>query len=246
MKIFKRLCIFCLLILLTSALFAETSSFLSQEWFINLRDAVYEQRLSSNEVLSIYTVAKNQAEIITQDVQKYIMLARCENLMGMAYQKEGINSEAIAHYERSEYYAKSALNIQATSDAHYALAESISLQCDIKGFSYQIANGMRFVNSANNAISLNQNNTEARYLLAAMYAFPNPPFRNLNRAKRTLEEIIENHNEYMSNDVRFNVYYAMGVVFQKQRQPVEARTWFNRALILYPTNIDVQNRLKEI
>ena len=124
--------------------------------------------------------------------------------------------------------------------------KSISLLCGIRGFGYQVANGQRFINNANRAININQNNFEAKYLLAASNAFADPPFRNLGRAKKLLEEILENINEETAKNIRFNVYYAMGVVFQKQRQPAEARTWFNRALTLYPTNIDVQNRLREI
>jgi tetratricopeptide (TPR) repeat protein len=215
-------------------------------WFIELRDAVLEQQLLCNEVMHIYSIAKNKAEAIDSETEKLVMLARCENLMGQMYQREGQNAEAITHYERGEKYAQSALEIQPSSDGYYTMAESISLQCDIKGLAYQMSNGMRFINNANKAISLNKHNTAAKYLLAAMYAFPHPPFRNLNKAKKALDDIVENDNEFMTKDVRFNVWYAMGVVYQKQKKTEDARYWLNMALTLYPSNKDVQNCLEEI
>jgi tetratricopeptide (TPR) repeat protein len=229
------------LLLITSALFAE-----EPVWFIKLRDVVFEQYLSSNEVMHIYITAKDKAEAINSETEKLVMLARCENLMGQVYEREGQKSKAAAHYEQGESFAQSALAIQQTTDSYYVMAESIALQCNVKGLGYQMLNGMRFINNANNAISLNKHNTAAKYLLAAMYAFPNPPFRDLNKAKRTLDGILENDNEHMKKDVRFNVYYAMGVVYQKQKKPDDARYWFNMALTLYPTNKDAQNRLEEI
>ena len=241
MKKKMKVGITCLLLIMTSTLFAD-----SPVWFTNLRDAVYEQRLSSNEVASIYTTAKTQAQTIASEAEKFVMLARIENLMGMVYQREGQNNEARVYYERGENYANLALAAQRTSDGFFVLAESISLLCGIRGFGYQVANGQRFINNANRAINLNQNNFEAKYLLAASDAFADPPFRNLGRAKRRLDEILENINESTPKNIRFNVYYAMGIVFQKQRQPVDARYWFNKALTLYPTNIDVRNRLGEI
>ena len=237
----KKIFSIMVLTIFTAVLYADAPA-----WFIPLRDAVYEQGLASNEVLPIYNRVKSEAEAISSEVERYIILARIENLMGQIYQWEGRNTEAAAYYEQGESYAQSALNLQHTSEAWYVHAESIALQCDVKGFAYQVANGMRFVNSANRAINFDPHNAAAKYLLAAMYAFPNPPFRNLRRAQNQLEEIIKNDNEYMSKDTRFNVYYAMGVVNQKQRKPTDARIWFERALSLYPTNKDVQNRLGEL
>ena len=174
------------------------------------------------------------------------MLARCENLMGQIYQWEGDTTQAGNYYKRGESFAKSALDIQHTSEGYYVLAESIGLLCNVKGLGYQMANGMRFMYVANRAISLDPHNAAAKYLLAAMYAFPNPPFRNLILARQRLEKIIDTDDEYMPPDVRFNVYYALGFVSQKQNRPEDARFWFDNALALYPANKDVQNRLGEI
>jgi len=231
----------CLLLLITCKLWAE-----APEWFIPLRDAVYEQQLSGGENLSIYTSVKQQAENIASEVERYIIFAKCENLMGQAYQREGKNTDAVTHYERGESYSKLALGKQPTSEGYYVLAESISLLCDLKGFGYQVKNGQRFIDNANKAISLDPHNAAAKYLLAAMYAFPNPPFRNLTKAKQRLEDILNNDNEYMPKDVCFKVYYALGVVYQKENKPNDAKSWFEKALLLYPTNKDVKNRLKEI
>ena len=158
----------------------------------------------------------------------------------------GRNTEAASYFERAESFAQSANRLQQTSETLYILSESIALLMDVKRFAFQVANGMRFMNNINRAISLDPANYEAKYLLAASSIFADPPFRNLRRGQSRLEEIMENHNEQMSKDVRFNVYYAMGVVNQKQRKPADTRIWFERALSLYPTNKDVQNRLGEL
>jgi tetratricopeptide (TPR) repeat protein len=226
---------------LTAVLFAEAPA-----WFISLRDAVFEQKLSGSEILPIYVAAKDHTEGIFSEVDKYIMHARCENLMGQIYQWEGDNTQAGNYYKRGESFANSAIDIQPTSEGYYVLAESIALLCNVKGLGYQMANGMRFMTIANMAISRDPHNAAAKYLLAAMYAFPDPPFRNLRIARQRLEKIIDNDNEYMSPDIRFNVYYALGFVNQKQNRLVDARYWFHKASALYPTNKDVQNRLGEI
>lgn len=226
--------------ILTTVLYADAPA-----WFIPLRDAIIAQELSSSEILPIYTAAKTQAEAITSEFDRFIMLARIENLMGQVYQREGRDTEAIAYYERGESFAQSALNLQRASEAYYILSESIALLLSSRGFLYQVANGMRFTNSVNRAIALDPDNFEAKYLLASSYAYSPLPFRNLRRAATLLEEIIDNARS-LSPDLRFNVYYTMGIVRQKQRRPAEARTWFERALALYPTNKDVQNSLGEL
>ncbi|MDR0442897.1 MAG: tetratricopeptide repeat protein [Treponema sp.] len=234
----KMMCIIGLVS--ASVLYAEAPA-----WFIPLRDAVLEQVLSSSEVLPLYETAKAQAESIVSKNERNVMLARCENIMGQVYQREGQKTEAGAYYGRGETFAKSAIEEQPTSEAYYVLAESIACLCDVKGFGYQVANGMRFINNANKAISLDPNNVEAKYLLVASNAFANPPFRNLSKAKKLLDEILENE-ETLPNDVRFNVYYALGIVHQKEKKPNDARAWFELALSLYPTNKDAQKSLKEI
>jgi tetratricopeptide (TPR) repeat protein len=245
MKI-KNMTIACVLFLLVTGLFAEAPSPSRAVWFIQLRDAVYEQELSSSEVLPIFTTARAQAETIVSEHERYIMFARCENLMGQVYAREGEKNEAAAYYKRGESFAKSALKIETSSEALTMQAESIGLLCNIKGLGYQMANGVRFLGIVNSAINRAPDNYEAINLLAACYAFPDPPFHNLNRAKKLLNDILENDNENIHKEVRFNAYYAMGVVCQRQKRFDDAMVWFTKASAIYPTNNDVQQRLKEI
>jgi tetratricopeptide (TPR) repeat protein len=237
----KRILSIIIFLYFTTVLYADIPT-----WFIAMRDAILEQELSSNGILPIYSTAKSEAEAITSNVERYIMLARIENLMGQAYQRERRNDEAAAYFERGEAFAQSAHRLQQSSETWYVQAESLALLLSVRGFAFQVANGMRFMNMINRAISLDPSNFEAIYLSASSNIFANPPFRNLRKARNLLGEILENNFADMPKDVRFNVYYAMGVIYQIQRNRNEARIWFERALSLYPTNKDTQNRLGEL
>ena len=68
------------------------------EWFLPLREAIYEQNLNSQEITSLYQNISNRARTSLSGAELYIILSRCEYLMGRAYQYEEKKEQAAFHY----------------------------------------------------------------------------------------------------------------------------------------------------
>ena len=214
------------------------------EWFIPLRESIYEQQLNANEILPLYRETSERARTTLSGSEQLIMLSRCEYMMGRAYQFEEKNSEAASHYSEGISYAERAINIQPSAAAYIMLAENISQSCVVRPTSYAIANGLKVERNANNALKLDSRNAAAKHLIAARWVYAPAPFHNYRRGIEMLNDIINENN--MEKDDMFNIYSALGYVYIQQRNTTLARQWLQKSLEVYPTNRYVQSLLAQL
>jgi tetratricopeptide (TPR) repeat protein len=214
------------------------------DWFTPLRDAVYEQRLKADEILPLFRETEKRAETSLAGGEQYIMLSRCEYMMGRAYQYEERKKEAAARYERGIAWAEKSLDVGAGAEGWRMLAENIAQSCAVRPPSYAMVHGLKVEGYAKSALTLDAQNGAALYLLAARSVYAPPPFNDLPRGIRMLEEILAAGNR-LSRDDLFNVYSAIGYAWIKQKKYAQARPWLEKSLDLYPTNRFVLDLLAE-
>jgi tetratricopeptide (TPR) repeat protein len=213
------------------------------DFFIPLRDAVYEQNLTADEIINLYRKTKERAEKALSGIVQFITLSRCEYMMGRAYQYEERKDEAAARYAEGIEWAEKALDAGAGAEAWQMLAENISQSCAVRSVSYAMANGLKVEKYAKNALELNSRNAAALYMVAARWVFAPPPFHNYKKGIRMMEDIITSGD--MQRDDTFNVYSAIGYAYYQQKNFTEARPWFLKSLEVYPTNKYVRGLLEK-
>jgi tetratricopeptide (TPR) repeat protein len=213
------------------------------DFYIPLRDAVYEQNLKADEIVHLYRAVKAQAEAVLSGAAQFITLSRCEYMMGRAYQFEERKDEAAARYAEGITWAEKALDTDAGTEGWQMLAENISQSCAVRSVSYAMANGLKVEKYAKNALQLDARNAAALYMVAARWVFAPPPFNNYKRGIEMMEDIISDGD--MQKDDRFNVYSAIGYAYYQQKKFTEARPWFLKSLEVYPTNKYVRGLLEK-
>ncbi|MDR2900600.1 MAG: tetratricopeptide repeat protein [Treponema sp.] len=239
--------VFCvtafLLVFCSFSLFSEDNL---PGFFLSLREAVYEQNLTSREIIPIYNEAKKQAGLSFRGKDLYLILSRCEYMMGRAYQYEEQKDKAGSHYDAGIEQAQKSLDISPSDAAWQMLAENISQNCAVKSTAYAIANGLKVQTYSENALKLNPNNAACQYMVAARWVFAPAPFHNYKRGIQMMEDIINNNNDGMQKDDRFNVHSAIGYAYFQQKKYKEAKPWLEKSLDVYPTNKFVRSMLNEV
>jgi tetratricopeptide (TPR) repeat protein len=213
------------------------------DWFLLLRDALYEQDLSANDIVPLYRRAETQAEAELSGVDQYLMLSRCEYIMGRAYQYEDRKDEAVRRYEEGMKWAQKALDAESSATGWQMLAENISQSCVVRPVSWVMANGLKVDQYAKKALSLNPRNAAAQHMLAARWIYAPAPLHNFRRGIQMIEEVIAADAVDMQKDDRFNLYSAVGYAYLQQKKYAEAQAWFIKSLTVYPTNKYVQGLL---
>jgi len=205
------------------------------ERMIPLRDAIYEQLLTADEVRPLYLAAVAEARRSTFGVVQYKVLARAEFFMGRALLFEERNSEARPHFAEGLRLAEVAVEAAPSAEAWVLRAENLShlIQADGRR-TFAIANGLDVERFARNALEFDSRNAAAQYLIAARWIFAPRPFNNISRGIGMMEAILENGD--MARDDLFNVTSAIGWAHIQQRNFSDAIPWLTRALEVYPTN----------
>ncbi|MDR2364205.1 MAG: hypothetical protein LBD65_07305 [Spirochaetaceae bacterium] len=221
------------------------------EWFLPLRDAVYEQKLKADEVVPLYREVKRRAEESLSGQGLYLMLSRCEYMMGRVYlydarKDEAWKDDALARFEEGMVQARRSLDIAASSPAWVMLAENLSQSCSIQSVGYVMRYGLDVERYAKNALALDPGNTAAQILMASRWVYAPSPFNNLKRGIQMMEDILNNFDTRLQKDDRFNVCSAIGYAYLQQKNTKEARLWLQRSLSVYPSNQYVQELLSEI
>ena len=211
------------------------------EWFIPLREAIYEQQLTADEITPLYREASAKARGSLFGHDLYVMLSRCEYMMGRAYQLEERNNEASARYEEGIRLAERALEVRESAEAWQMLAENISQNCVVRPPSYAMANGLRVERYSRNALNIDPRNAASRFMIAARWVYAPTPFHNYNRGLQMLKAIPDESDT--QKDDTFNIYSSIGYTYMQQRNHAQARIWFLRSLEIYPTNKYVQSLL---
>jgi tetratricopeptide (TPR) repeat protein len=206
------------------------------DWFLPLREAVYEQRRSADEIAPVYQAALKSAEARLSGYERDAALSRCEYMMGRALQYENRKAEAAAHYEKGMDWAKKSLAERSTAEAYQMLAENISQSCAVRSVTWAMANGLKVEEYAKEALKLDPRNAAAQYMIAARYVFAPAPFHNYRRGLSMMQDIAAGTAADLQKDDRFNVYTAIGYVYVQQKKFPDARPWLEKALAVYPSN----------
>ncbi|MCL2043260.1 MAG: hypothetical protein FWG89_03875 [Treponema sp.] len=211
------------------------------QWMVLLREAIYEQRLTANQIMPLYESTKTAAQNNVSGATLDVALSRCEFFIGRALQYEKREREAAAHYNEGMRLAERALAAAPSADAWLMRAENLSRRCSIGPWTFTIANGLDVERFAKNALSINRRNAAAQILIASRWIYAPAPFNNINRGINMMKAVLED-GDMEKNDL-FNVYYAIGWGYAKQRNHNEARSWLLRAQDIYPTNKNVSEQL---
>ncbi|MDR2418807.1 MAG: tetratricopeptide repeat protein [Treponema sp.] len=215
------------------------------DWFLPLRDAVYEQKLTANEIALLYRTTLHTVETRLSGYERSTALSRCEYMMGRALQYENRKEEAAACYEKGMDWAKKSLAEQPTAEGYQMLAENISQSCAVRSTAWAIANGLKVEQYAKEALKIDPQNAAAQYMIAARYVFAPAPFHNYNRGLRMMQEIADETKANLQKDDRFNVYSAIGYAYIQQKKFTDARPWLEKALAVYPSNQFVRGLLEQ-
>ena len=211
------------------------------DWFLPLRDAVYGQTLTAQEIVPLYQNTANRAKASLSGPSLYIMLSRCENMMGLAYRDAEQKNEAAFHYAEGITWAEKALEEKVSAEAWQMLAENISQSCAVLPSSYAIANGLKVERYSKNALAINGRNSAAQYLIAARWVYAPFPLYNYRRGIDMMTAILSESD--MERDDLFRVQSAIGYAYLQQKNNTQARQWLLRSLDVYPTNKFVQSLL---
>jgi tetratricopeptide (TPR) repeat protein len=214
------------------------------EWYIPLREAIYEQQLTADEIVPIYREISGRARNSLSGVAQFIALSRCEYMMGRAYLYEERKNEAAARFSDGMNFAQRALDIQESAEAWVMLAENLSQSCVVRSVSFAMANGLNVERYARNALAINSRNAAARIMIASRWVYAPSPLNNYRRGIEMMSAILNECD--MEKDDMFNIYSAIGYAYVQLRNSAQARLWLARSLEIYPTNRYVQSLLARL
>ena len=204
------------------------------DWYLLLREVVYEQELKSDEIVPLYNSIKTHAEKSLSGAPLYVMLSRCEYMMGRVYLFEANKPLADKCFDTGMKLAEKAIQTAETDTAWQMLAENLSQVCSIRPWSYVLANGLNVAKFSENALAINKRNAAAQYLVAARWIYAPPPFHNYKKGLDMMLAIIKEGD--MQKDDEFNIYSSIGYAYYLQKNYVQAKIWMQKSLEIYPTN----------
>lgn len=214
------------------------------DWFLPLRDAIYEQQLTADEIEPLYRETVSRARVALSGADLYLSLSRCEYMMGRAYQYENRKNEAMTCYDEGIKMAERSLEIKPSAEAWVMLAENISQSCVVRPASYAMANGLKVEKYAKNALALDTGNAAAKILIAVRWVYAPSPFNNYRKGLDMLSVIpIESS---MGKDDIFNINLAISYAHIQRKNSVEGQVWLQKALEIYPTNKFAQSLKSEL
>jgi tetratricopeptide (TPR) repeat protein len=213
------------------------------DWFLPLREAVYEQCQTPEEIEIIYReISEKIMQVYSGDAQK-VMLSRCEYLVGRAYQDNQRNEEARPHYQKGIKLAEEITKTAPNAQAWLILAENLSQSCSLGPWTYTVANGLNVEKYAKNALSYDNRCAAAKYLIAARWVFAPAPFNNIKKGIEMMQDIFNTCD--MGKDDIFDANSAIGYAYIQQKKYAEARPWLLKALDIYPANKYAGEMLKK-
>jgi len=213
---------------------ADLSAESPPQWYLPLRDAIYEQELTADEIFLLYKNTSEMAKSSFSGSPLYIMLSRCEYLMGRAYQYEDKKDKAAVHYAEGIKLAEKALEIKASSEAYQMLAENISQSCAVNSTSYAMSNGLNVEKYSKKALEIDKKNAAARIMLASRWIYPPWPLYDYKKGIDMMT-VIPQECDYEKDDL-FNVNIGIAYAYIQQKKYSLAKPWLLKCLELYPTN----------
>ena len=126
------------------------------------------------------------------------------------------------------------------------LGATISQNCSVKPVSYVLSNGTKVNGFGKNALKLDPKYGAAKYLLSAQYIYAPAPFHNHKKGIKEMESILNDPNNRLEKDDKFNVMSAIGYGYIERKDTENATIWLKKSLEIYPTNKYVNGLLASI
>jgi len=222
-----------LIILLTAGLVLQAERL--PEWMVPLREAIFEQVLTVEEIRPLYLAANAAARQHTSGTNQYLALSQASFFMGRALLFEERNPEARPYFAEGLRLAELAAETSPSAEAWVLRSKNLGhlIQADGRA-TFAMTNGLDVERFARNALKLDPRNAVAQQTLAARWVFAPRPFGNIRRGIEMMEAILENA-DVGKVDV-FNVASSIGWAHVQQRNFSDAIPWLEMALEIYPTN----------
>jgi tetratricopeptide (TPR) repeat protein len=236
----------CLLFLAAVTLTARETTPDYRRWHDRLRDHIYNQDVSINQIEVIFLQAK---EAVRQSSlggrKKAYWLSRIEYLMGRAEQNIERKKDAAGYYEQALAHIEEALDKEPFSEGFRMKSEIISQMCLVKGVGFILSKGPKVNPLAEKALDLNPENGKAIILIASSKVYP-PPIYGGNPEKGI--ELMQKANRMpdIEKDDRFNIYSGIGVAYEKLGEKEKAAYWLEKALELYPENVYAREQYEKV
>lgn len=228
----------CLFFTVACSLFADTLP----DWFIPLRDAVYEQKQKAEEVDKIGMQVESKARVLLSSFSLNAILSRCEYLKGRAFQYDGKKDLAIFHYEKGVDYAEKSIKEKPSSEGYEMLAANISQLCSLRNKVWVITHGLDVEKYSKLALSFNGSNANAQYMISARWIYAPGPFSDVPRGIIEMTDLLNGSYTFNKDDL-FNINISIGYGYIRQKKYQEAEAWVKKALEIYPTNKYAQELL---
>jgi len=203
--------------------------------FITFRDTVYMQNNSLQDTRRLYAAVKQEIDNSFSGTAKYLLLARCEYLIGIAFRAENKKSEAAAFFEQGILWAQESISVTPTSEGYWLLGVNISFLCEIKNL-YGLANYKKIEENAQKALELDPGNLMAKQLIAAFYISAPWPVSDVRKGLSLLEEILRQNYLSLDKEDQFNLFLMLQTACLKLRRNQEAEIWRAGCEAIYPTN----------
>jgi len=177
--------------------------------------------------------------------ERSLWASRLEYVMGRAYKVRENKQAAAAHYERGLEHAEKAMAGGVFSEGWRMMSENISQLCLVKDIGFILANGLKVGDYAEKAVALDPANVGARIILAAAKVYPPAMFGGNPRTGIAMMQQVLDLEPWEKDDL-FNIYSGIGLAHSKLGQKEEARSWFRKALQLYPGNEYVNEEYRKV
>lgn len=203
--------------------------------FTLYRDTVYMQNKSLLDIMRMHSTTKQDIEKTLSGANMYLALAKCEYLIGIAYEAENRNDEAFAFFEKGIAYSENAIALNPTSEAYLLLGKGISFLSYLRT-SYGLKNHNKIEENAKKALELDPNNLMAKHMMASFLLLAPWPLGDVKKGISLLEEINRQDYSKLEKDDLFNLYLMLQAGYLKQKKNSEAENWRKKGETLYPTN----------
>jgi len=214
--------------------------------FSQARDAVYNQRMDPQEVVSLLDSSRQTIHAISTEQQRLYWLARLEALQGYMELHTTENMEsAETHYRNSQDMILQALELGEFSEGYRLLSQTVSNLCLIKGTAFILANGLDVERYARKALELDPHNGKAKILLASSKIYPPRIFGgDPQQGIAIMEQALQAPD--LDNADRFDILSGIGFAYQKLKDYRTARLYLKRSLEIFPDNRFANEKLKEL
>jgi tetratricopeptide (TPR) repeat protein len=236
-----------------AVLFVNISLYGESIPWLEFRDAVFGQDISIVDAQRLFQEAVRLVGETPEDSERYVVLSRCEYLMGRVYQDHGRKDEAIAHFEKGINLAEMSLSrgseasAPVKAQAYEMIATNIGQLCMLRSTVWVMANGSKVEENAKKARQLDSQNAGSLYLLASRWAFGPGIFGDPKRGIAELEAILGSQ-AVLQRDNYFNVYSALAYANLRMNRNHEALSWVQKSIALYPSNkfaLDLQSQIQQ-